>query len=155
MKLSKNLSLIECTKSATARRHGVDNTPKQEHITNLVEIAQNVFQPTRDYFNTPIYISSGYRSKRLNDIVKGSETSQHMIGEALDLDADVLGVVSNRLIFNYIKDNLEFDQLIWEFGDSSSPDWVHVSYSSEYNRNQVLKAVRTADGVKYTDITHI
>jgi hypothetical protein len=99
----------------------------------------------RDYFNEPINVSSGYRSKALNDLIGGASGSQHSKGEALDLD----GSVENSLIFEYIKNHLEFDQLIWEFGDDENPDWVHVSYKSENNRGEVLQAVRQNGRVIY------
>lgn len=147
MKLSKNLSLKEVTKSNTASRLGIDNTPDDQVIENLKAIAENVFQPLRDHFGHPIYVSSGYRSHRLNEAIRGSKTSQHMAGKALDLDADVFGGISNADIFRYIKDNLEFDQLIWEFGDEDNPDWVHVSFNpNDINRHRALKSVRLSDG---------
>lgn len=153
MQLSKNLSLRECTKSITAQRLGVNNEPEKEVIENLKSIANKVFQPVRDHFGCPIYISSGYRSADLNRAVNGSKNSQHVSGEALDLDADVFKGVSNADIFRYIKDNLEFDQLIWEFGDEDNPDWVHVSYkSNDKNRGRCLKATRDAKGVSYSVI---
>ncbi len=137
MKLSKNLTLGEATKSATAIKNGIDNRPTGEHLSSLMLIAQKIFQPMRDYFNAPIVVSSGYRSQALNDKIGGASGSQHSKGEALDLD----GSVENSRIFHFIKDNLEFDQLIWEFGDDENPDWVHVSYSSE-NRGEVLQCVK-------------
>lgn len=147
MKLSKNLSLSECTKSNTAKRLGINNDPDEQVINNLRNIAENIFQPLRDHFNHPIYVSSGYRSPKLNAAIGGSRTSQHMAGKALDLDADIFKGLSNADIFNYIKDNLEFDQLIWEYGTDDNPDWVHVSYSAhDPNRGRVLKAVRLSDG---------
>lgn len=147
MKLSKNLSLREVTKSNTAKRLGIDNTPDEQVIENLKAIAEKVFQPCRDHFGHPIYVSSGYRSPRLNEAVRGSKTSQHMAGKALDLDADVFGGISNADIFRYIKDNLEFDQLIWEFGDENNPDWVHVSFNpNDSNRHRALKSVKLSDG---------
>lgn len=143
MLLSKNLSLREATKSATAIRKGIDNEPSIEVIDNLQSIARYVFQPLRDFFRVPIGISSGYRSHELNDAIGGSRRSQHITGQALDIDADIYGKVSNRQIFDYIKDNLEFDQLIWEFGDDNNPAWVHVSYKKDSeNRMEVLKAVK-------------
>jgi len=143
MLLSKNLSLREATKSATAIRKGIDNEPSIEVIDNLQSIARYVFQPLRDFFRVPIGISSGYRSDELNDAIGGSRRSQHITGQALDIDADIYGKVSNRQIFDYIKDNLEFDQLIWEFGDDNNPAWVHVSYKKDSeNRMEVLKAVK-------------
>jgi len=142
MKLSNNLSLSEVLVSQTAKRLGLSNEPTKEHLENLNIIAYKIFQPVRDYFKVPIYVSSGYRSKELNKAIGGAKTSQHMKGEALDLDADVYGVITNSDIFNYIKDNLEFDQLIWEFGDDNNPNWVHVSFSEGKNRMKVMKALK-------------
>ena len=141
-KLSKNLTLAEVTKSNTAKRLGISNSPTAEHLENLKEVAENVFQKIRDYFGCPIYVSSGYRSNRLNKAVKGSSTSDHCKGMALDLDADVFGQVTNAEIFHYIKNNLEFKQLIWEFGNEDQPDWVHVSYDPKNNKKTVLKALK-------------
>ena len=145
MKLSKNLTLDEATKSATAIKNGISNKPSGEHLSNLIQIAAKIFQPVRDHFQKPIIVSSGYRSKALNDLIGGASGSQHSKGEALDLD----GSVDNFLIFEFIKNNLEFDQLIWEFGDDENPDWVHVSYKTENNRGEVLQAVRQNGRVIY------
>jgi hypothetical protein len=142
MKLSENLTLAEVTKSTTAIKNGISNIPSDEHLDNLVDIAQKVFQPIRDYFGVPIAITSGYRSEALNKLIGGSLTSQHSKGEALDFDADVFGGVTNAEIFDYIIAELDFDQVIWEFGKDTQPDWVHVSYKSEGNRRQVLQAYR-------------
>jgi zinc D-Ala-D-Ala carboxypeptidase len=147
MRLSKNLSLKECTKSITAARLGMKNEPNEKEIANLREIAEHIFQPVRDHFGVPIYVSSGYRSPKLNRVIGGSVTSQHVRGQALDLDADVFGKISNADIFKYIKENLDFDQLIWEQGTDLSPAWVHVSYVSEReNRRRVHKASRSEKG---------
>jgi hypothetical protein len=143
MKLSKNLSLQEVIKSNTATRLGIKNEPEQWEINNLRAVAENVFQPVRDHFGVPIGVSSGYRSKALNKAIGGSKYSQHMIGEALDIDADIYGKVTNAEIFNYIKNNLEWDQMIWEFGDDEEPNWVHISYKeSGFNRKQIKRARR-------------
>ena len=143
MRLSKNLTLPEAVKSNTATRLGIPNTPEQWEINNLRAVAENVFQPVRDHFGVPIGVSSGYRSKALNKAIGGSKYSQHMIGEALDLDADIYGKVTNAEIFNYIKNNLEWDQMIWEFGDDEEPNWVHVSYKEAgRNRKQIKRARR-------------
>ena len=151
MKLSKNLTLRECTRSITASRKGIDNTPKEKEIANLKQIAENVFQPLRDHFEVPIYVSSGYRSQQLNKAVGGSSVSQHCQGRALDLDADVFGGVTNAEIFHYIKDCLDFDQLIWELGDDTNPAWVHVSYNSPTeNRGRVLRASRRSSATVYS-----
>jgi hypothetical protein len=101
----------------------------------------------------PIHISSGYRSKELNDAIGGSQTSQHSKGQAIDIDMDgSSNGVSNADVYNFIKDNLEFDQLIWEFGTDKNPDWVHVSYVNGPNRKQKLKAVRTNGKTSYVNI---
>ena len=151
MKLSKNLSLSECTKSNTASRLGINNTPDDEWtVENLKGIAEEVFQPIREAFKCPIYVSSGYRSEELNRAIGGSVRSQHVQGRALDLDADVFGRCTNGQIFQYILNNLTFDQLIWEFGDSDNPDWVHVSYVRDgVNRGRCLKACRDEKGKVY------
>jgi zinc D-Ala-D-Ala carboxypeptidase len=143
MKLSKNLSLAEVVRSETAKRLGIDNNPTKEHLENLKTIAEKVFQPIRDHFGCPIHISSGYRSEALNIALKySSKTSLHMQGCALDIDMDFTNV-SNKEIFDYIKDNLEFDTLIWEFcNEDDTPRWVHVSYREGKNRNQVLEAYK-------------
>jgi hypothetical protein len=150
MQLSDNLSLKEVIKSDTAIKNGIDNNPTEEHLKALKTIANEVFQPVRDYFDVPIYVSSGYRSKALNSVIKGSATSQHCKGEALDLDADVFGRVTNAEIYNYIKDNLDFDQLIWEFGNDNEPNWVHVSYDPKKpNRKMLLKAYKVNNKTHY------
>ena len=150
MKLSKNLSLAEVTKSATAKRQGIANEPNIDQLESLKAVAENIFQPIREEFMCPIFVSSGYRSEALNEAIGGSKTSQHSKGEALDLDADVYGVITNADIFNFVLDRLEFDQLIWEFGTDENPDWVHVSFKKEgRNRMQVLKAVRVNGKTKY------
>lgn len=145
MKLSKNLTLGEASKSATAIKNGISNKPSGEHLSNLIQIANKIFQPVRDHFGEPILVTSGYRSQELNKIIGGASGSQHCKGEALDLD----GSVENFRIFEYIKENLEFDQLIWEFGDDENPDWVHVSYNGDHNRGKVLMAVRQNGRVIY------
>jgi hypothetical protein len=148
MQLSKNLSLAEVLRSESAKRNGISNTPTKEHLDNLTSIALNVFQPIRDHFLVPIHISSGYRSLALNKAVGGSNTSQHSKGQALDIDMDGTKI-TNKQIFDFIKDNIEFDQLIWEFGTDKNPDWVHVSYAKGKNRKQILKAVRRNGKTSY------
>jgi hypothetical protein len=142
MQLSKNLSLAEMTISYEAKRRGITNAPTEEHLANMKKLAESVFQPIREHFKSPIRISSGYRSLALNKAIKGAATSQHCSGEAMDIDMDGTSI-TNAQIFNYIKDNLVFDQLIWEFGTDKNPDWVHVSYESNgKQRKQILKAIR-------------
>tara|TARA_B100002019_G_C21254787_1_gene593207 strand:- start:1495 stop:1974 length:480 start_codon:yes stop_codon:yes gene_type:complete len=153
MKLSKNLSLAEVTKSTTAKRLGIDNTPDDWATENLRKIAEHVFQPLREDFGCPIYVSSGYRGPELNRAIGGSLRSQHMEGRALDLDADVFGRCTNGEIFRYILNNLTFDQLIWEFGDEDNPDWVHVSYVHDgVNRGRCLKACRDDEGKVFYEV---
>ena len=153
MKLSNNLSVKEVTKSNTAKRYGISNEPTIEHLENLKAIALNIFQPTRDYFKKPIYVSSGYRSKALNKKIGGSKTSQHSKGQALDLDAHTFGGLTNKELFDFISEHLEFDQIIWEFGTYEEPDWVHVSYVSEgINRGESLKAYKANGITKYKHI---
>ena len=143
MKLSKNLSLSEMLKSNTASRRGIDNSPTEEHIENMKVLAKNIFQPIRDHFGVPFSISSGYRSEALNNAIGGSKTSQHSKGEAIDLDRDYSFNPNNAEVFHYIKDNLDFDQLIWEFGTEENPSWVHVSYNVDgKQRGQILVAYK-------------
>jgi hypothetical protein len=150
MQLSKNLALAEVTRSETAKRKGISNMPTPEHIENFKKLAETVFQPIREHFGVPIHISSGYRSKALNTAVGGSLSSQHCSGEAIDIDMDGTAI-TNKQIFDFIKDNLTWDQMIWEFGTDANPDWVHVSYESTgKQRKQILKASKTASGTKYT-----
>lgn len=150
MQLSKNLSLKEAIKSNTASRLGIDNRPEDWEIDNLRAVAENIFQPIREHFGVPIGVSSGYRSKALNKAIGGSKYSQHMIGEALDIDADIYGRITNADIFNYVKENLEWDQMIWEFGDDEEPNWVHISYKAKGpNRKQIKRAYRDGKGVHY------
>tara|TARA_R100000458_G_scaffold57116_1_gene62811 strand:+ start:270 stop:749 length:480 start_codon:yes stop_codon:yes gene_type:complete len=154
MKLSKNLTLAECTKSTTASRLGINNTPDDEWvIENLKAIAEHVFQPLRDAFGCPIYVSSGYRGPELNRAIGGAKRSQHMEGRALDLDADVFGRCTNAEIFEWIRENVTFDQLVWEFGDDDNPNWVHVSYVHDgVNRKRCLKACRDDEGKTYYEV---
>ena len=151
MQLSKHLSLAEVTRSETAKRRGISNQPTAEHLENFKLLAEKVFEPIRLHFGVPIHISSGYRSAALNKAVGGSKTSQHCSGEAIDIDMDgSANGITNKMIFDFIKDNLQFDQIIWEFGTDSNPDWVHVSYeSSGKQRKQVLKAVKKGGVTSY------
>jgi hypothetical protein len=158
MQLSKNLALSEVTRSETAKRRGISNMPTEEHIENFKKLAENVFQPIRDHFGVPIRISSGYRSEALNKAIGGAgkmvngkyvPSSQHCTGEAIDIDMDGTSI-TNKQVFDYIKEHLQFDQLIWEFGTDSNPDWVHVSYESTgKQRKQVLKAIKKGSATSY------
>ena len=149
MQISKHLSLAEVSRSETAKRKGINNTPSGEHLENFKKLAENIFEPIREHFGVPIHISSGYRSKELNAAVGGSSSSQHCQGEAIDIDMDGT-TITNAEIFNYIKDNLNFDQMIWEFGNDTNPDWVHVSYESTgKQRKQILKAIKANGKTSY------
>ena len=149
MQLSENLSLTEVTRSESAKRFGISNTPTPEHIENFKKLAVNIFQPIRKHFAKPIHISSGYRSLALNKVIKGSATSQHCSGEAIDIDMDGTDI-TNKQVFDFIKEHLNFDQLIWEFGNNVNPDWVHVSYESTgKQRKQVLRAIKQGGKTSY------
>jgi hypothetical protein len=151
MQISKHLSLAEVSRSETAKRRGINNTPSGEHLENFKKLAENIFEPIREHFGVPIHISSGYRSKELNSAIGGSSTSQHCQGEAIDIDMDgSKGGVTNKMVFDFIKDNLVFDQMIWEFGTDKNPAWVHVSYESTgKQRKQILKAVKSGGKTSY------
>ena len=125
--ISEHISKKEATFSATATRRGIDNTPGEYELQNMELIAEKVFEPLRKHVNGPIKINSFYRSKELNQAIGGSSKSQHCQGRAMDLD-DTYGYMSNADMYKYIKNNLDYDQMIWEFGTEENPDWVHVSY---------------------------
>jgi len=146
MQLSAHFSLAEFIRSESAKRHGVSNEPTPEHLENIKILCERVLEPIRMKFG-PINISSGYRSKVLNHYINGSLKSQHCEGKAADLDMDGMGSVSNKEIFEYIKNNLEFDQLINEFNYS----WVHVSYNLGKNRKQVLDALKVNNKTVYAN----
>ena len=135
--------------SITAIRRGIDNIPDDEQLTNMELIAEEVFEPLRNYVGGPIKINSFFRCPELNTAIGGSSKSQHCKGQAVDID-DTFGKVTNAEMYHFIKENLDFDQIIWEFGDDDNPDWVHVSYvSPEENRNRCLKAYRDKGKTKY------
>ena len=148
MKLSNHLTLAEMIRSDSAKRLGISTQPLPEHLDNMKILALNVFEPIREHFGVPIYISSGYRSEALNKAIKGSKSSQHCKGQAIDIDMDGSGLISNKDVFEFIRGSLQFDQLLWEFGDTNNPDWVHVSYA-EHNRGQVLKAIKKGKTTQY------
>ena len=152
-KISDNISLKEAVRSNTAERMGINNMPDNETLVTMQITAQHVFEPICNHFNEQIYISSFYRCPELNTAIGGSARSQHCLGEAIDID-DVYSKVTNADFFNYIKDHLEFDQLIWEFGDDTNPAWVHVSYRLGNNRMRILKAVKENGKTQYIDITN-
>lgn len=146
MQISKHLSFDEATRSATADKLGIiNNNPNLSVIANMKLLAENVFEPIREHFKTPIYVSSMYRGLNLNQAVKGSITSQHCSGQAMDIDMGDKGKPSNKEIFDFIKKNLEFDQLLNEFDYS----WVHVSFSKDKNRKQILRAKKVNNKTVY------
>jgi zinc D-Ala-D-Ala carboxypeptidase len=148
-RISKNITYNEAIFSNTAKRKGIENKPNDEHISAMMSIADMVFQPLRSYVGGPIKITSFFRSPKLNQAIGGSSSSQHCKGQAMDLD-DVYGHKTNAEMFMYIKENLDFDQLIWEFGDDKNPAWVHVSYvDKQENRNRCLKAYKEKGKTKY------
>lgn len=152
MKISDHITLKEATKSNTAIRRGIDNTPNDYELSNMENIAKNLFEPLREWVGGPIRINSFFRSEELNNAIGGSSRSQHCQGRAIDLD-DTFGHKTNAEMFQYIKDNLSFDQMIWEFGDNENPDWVHVSFVSfDENRGRIMKAERTNGKTTYTYI---
>jgi len=140
MRLSKNFTLSEFTKSQTALRLGIDNTPEGEHLDAAKELFENVVQPVREQFGVTV-INSGYRGPALNEAVGGSSNSQHCKGQAVDIECPG---TSNYEVAKWIEDNMDFDQLILEFYTPGIPDsgWVHVSYKTEGNRKSVLTAMR-------------
>ena len=151
-KISKHITLREGIESFTAKRKGIENIPREYELTNMVGVAINVFEPLRKWVGGPIKVNSFYRSIELNKAIGGSSKSQHCQGRAIDID-DVYGHKTNAEMFNYIKNNLDFDQLIWEFGDDENPDWVHVSYvSADENRRRCLKAERVKGKTVYSII---
>lgn len=151
MKLSEHFDLSEFIRSDYAKRNGINNIPNAEQTENLRELCINILEPLRNHFQIPILLSSGFRCDALNKAIGGAKNSQHTSGEAVDIDHDMsANAVSNKMIFDYIKSNLSFDQMIWEHGTSLNPDWVHVSYvAKDKNRNQILRAVKHGGKTTY------
>ena len=150
--ISKHISYKEGVHSITAIRKGIDNEPNEEQLANMKLVANNVFEPLRVFINGPIKVNSFFRSPDLNKAIGGSTKSQHCKGQAIDID-DTYGKATNAEMYWWIKENLDFDQMIWEFGSNDNPDWVHVSYvSPDKNRNRCLKAYREDGKTKYTII---
>ena len=150
MKLTENFTLAELCKSQTALRKGIDNLPNDPNVvTKLQTIAEKILQPVRDKFG-PTVINSGYRCKKLNTAIGGSKKSQHCFGEAADIEVPTL---SNRDLAEWIKNNLDFDQLILEFYNGKDPNsgWVHCSYSLMDNRKKCMTAMKTAGKVEYKE----
>ena len=149
MKISENITYAEAIHSLTAKRRCIDNTPSEVQVEAMRLLAEKVFEPLRKWVGGPIKVNSFFRSEALNEAIGGSGTSQHCKGQAIDID-DVYGRKSNAEMYNWIKENLDFDQMIWEFGTDMQPNWVHVSYvSEEKNRNKCLKAYKEHGKTKY------
>ena len=148
-KISKHVSYKEGIKSNTAMRLNIDNSPGEYHLGNMNAVALNIFEPLREWVGGPIKINSFYRSVALNKAIGGSSRSQHCDGRAMDID-DTFGHKTNAEMYEYIKENLNFDQMIWEFGTDENPNWVHVSYVSEdANRRRCLQAYKENGKTKY------
>ena len=151
MKLSDNFSLLELTKSQTAERKGIDNTPSPEHQENLKLLCTHILQPVRDRFERVVSVSSGYRSPELCTAIGSKITSQHAKGQAADFE--IYGL-SNRELSIWIHENLEYDQLILEYWKKEDPSsgWVHCSFDDRVNRKQYLKAYKENGKTKYEHI---
>jgi len=148
-KISDNITYAEAIHSNTAKRRSIDNTPSSTQVEKMQLTASKIFEPLREWVGGPIKVSSFFRSTALNEAIGGSSNSQHCKGQAIDLD-DVYGHKSNAEMYHWIKDNLNFDQLIWEFGTDVNPNWIHVSYvNDEDNRNRCLKAYKEKGRTKY------
>ena len=142
MKITEHITYNEACHSFTAKRLGISNIPSEYQMWNMVVLATEIFEPLREWVGGPIKINSFFRSTDLNQAIGGSSKSQHCEGRAIDLD-DVYGHKTNAEMFEYISKNLDYDQLIWEFGDDNNPDWVHVSYvDNDTNRKRNLRAVK-------------
>ncbi|NQU52252.1 MAG: hypothetical protein HQ522_06900 [Bacteroidetes bacterium] len=155
-KISAHITYAEATKSSVAIRHGLENKPNEEEIKRMKLVAEKVFEPMRKGLGGhAIFVSSFFRSELVNKKAGGSKTSGHRKGDSIDADADVYNIpeLTNEDIFNFIRDNLEFDQLIWEYtNEDGTPCWVHMSYREGNNRNQVLKAIKVKGKTKYIAI---
>ena len=147
--ISEHISYKEGVYSMTATRRGIDNTPNDEQLANMELIAEKVFEPLRKWVGGAVKINSFFRSVKLNKAIGGSSKSQHCQGQAIDID-DTYGIVANSEMYHYIKENLDFDQLIWEFGDDDNPNWIHISYvCSSENRNRCLQAYKHNGKTQY------
>lgn len=155
MKISEHISYKEATRSATALRLSIDNTPNEYQLQNMEIVAKNVFEPLRKAVGGAIKINSFFRCENLNKAIGGSSRSQHCQGRAIDID-DNYGHMTNNDMYKYIKENLDFDQLIFEFpDDNGNASWIHVSYvDADSNRKRCLKAIKENGKTKYIDITN-
>ncbi len=147
--ISEHITYSESIKSSTAIRKGIENIPTEYQMQNMSQVADKVFEPLREWVGGPIKVTSFFRCEKLNKAIGGSSRSQHCEGRAIDVD-DIYNYKSNAEMFNFIKDNLDFDQLIWEYGNSDNPDWVHFSFISEMeNRKRILQAFRIDGKTQY------
>lgn len=137
MEISKYFKWEDSYKSTTAIRLGINNVPNANHAESLKLLFEKVIDRVKAEYPS-VFLSSVYRCSKLNIAIGGADNSQHCKGEAGDLDSEK----DNKVVFEFIRDHLEFDQLIWEFGTDSAPDWVHVSYKASGNRKQILRAVK-------------
>ena len=144
-KISKHVSYKEGVRSRTADRRGLDNTPNESQLKCMKEIAEGLFEPLREWVGGPIKINSFFRGEPVNTAIGGSKYSQHMKGQAIDID-DTFGHKTNAEMYHYIKDNLDFDQLIWEFGDDENPNWIHVSYVTHRENRKKLTIAKKING---------
>ena len=152
MKISDHITYAEAIHSNTAKRKQIDNTPNEKQIEAMKLLAAKIFEPLRKYVGGPIKVNSFFRSVALNEAIGGVASSQHCKGQAIDID-DVYGRKTNAEMYHWIKENLEFDQMIWEFGTDTQPNWVHISFiSEEENRNKCLKAYKEYNKTKYKQI---
>ena len=148
-KISKHISYHEGTYSRTAERRDLDNTPNKEQLKCMKEVAENLFEPLREWVGGPIKINSFFRGEPVNTAIGGSTRSQHMKGQAIDID-DTFGHKTNAEMYYYIKDNLDFDQMIWEFGTDKNPNWLHISWVSHRpNRKKLTIAKKINGRTKY------
>ena len=152
MKISDHITYAEAIHSNTAKRKQIDNTPNEKQIEAMKLLAAKIFEPLRKYVGGPIKVNSFFRSVALNEAIGGVASSQHCKGQAIDID-DVYGRKTNAEMYHWIKENLDFDQMIWEFGTDTQPNWVHISFiSEEENRNKCLKAYKEYNKTKYKQI---
>ena len=152
MKISDHITYAEAIHSNTAKRKQIDNTPNEKQIEAMKLLAAKIFEPLRKYVGGPIKVNSFFRSVALNEAIGGVASSQQCKVQAIDID-DVYGRKTNAEMYHWIKENLDFDQMIWEFGTDTQPNWVHISFiSEEENRNKCLKAYKEYNKTKYKQI---
>ena len=152
--ISKHVSYHEGTYSQTGVRRDLDNTPDDDQLKRMEEVAENLFEPLREWVGGPIKINSFFRGEPVNTAIGGSRKSQHMKGQAIDID-DTFGHKTNAEMYHYVKDNLDFDQLIWEFGTDENPNWLHISWVSHRpNRKKLTVAKKVNGKTKYIHEAH-